>query len=181
MTRARSLQFFCTRQDLLAVLCAVEVGVQLQYVRIGLFENKEANAFLSASKIEDLGISRYGGNAKDAAYLVMRSDVMSTLREVPQKAGGALYALDQLMNPDSVVLRPGGLFADQTLIGGQVGTASGSEESVALYETLGRGLRSACKKVRSYWVGPEARVLWKKGFRLTSGADAPRSMDLSEE
>lgn len=180
MAHPKSLQLFCTRDDILAVLTAVEAGNKLQYIQSGLFEKEGMDIFSCFAEIEDFGTSTYGEPSKDPSYLVFRSDSKPTTRSVPQKAGGVMYAIDQLANPDSVALRPGGMYERRCVIAGQLGTASESAESVALYNVLAKRIRSEFGKIRSYWVGPEATVLFKKGFRLTTAANAPASLDLRD-
>ncbi len=90
-----------------------------------------------------------------------------------------LYAVDQQDNPDSVVLKPGGLYGRDCLIAGQLSTMSASPVSIALFQRFARAIRSDFKKVRSYMVGPEALRLWKAGTRLTIAVSASRQFDLA--
>jgi len=56
----------------------------------------------------------------------LRAEATPIPRSVPQKRGGVLYAIDQVVNPAPVVVKPGGLFEDSCTIAGQVGlTAHG--------------------------------------------------------
>lgn len=101
------------------------------------------------------------------------------MREVVQRAGGVNYALVQLCNPNSVVLRTGGKCGDEQLIAGQVGTSSKSYLSIRLYKLLSGLIISKFKKIRSYYVGPTAEALLDSGVRLSATPRSPKVYDLS--
>jgi hypothetical protein len=92
-----------------------------------------------------------------------------------------LYAVDQVANQDTVILRPCGIFRDAAVIAGRIGTVSLSARSVELMHAFVAVIRKDFVKVQSYWVGPGAHGLMRAGMRLTIGVNASRSLDLREK
>jgi hypothetical protein len=150
----------------------------LVYVRTGLFPEETPKVFSSARGIPDFGLSVVGGASREPAYLIANAHSSIHVRPVPQLHGGMLYAVDQSVNPHTVVLRPGGLYAEHCVISGQLGTISETSESTEIYNRIAASIRRAFQKVRSYWLGPEAEKLWRSGFRLTVGVNSPQALDL---
>jgi hypothetical protein len=111
-------------------------------------------------------------------YLVTAAGEPVTVREVPQRNGGLAYAVDQLANPRSVVLMPGGLYPPNARLYGRVGTASDAEFAVQLCRSFAAAIAKSFHRVGAYWVGPRAEELWRSGQRLTIGADSPPEYDL---
>lgn len=179
MGHGKSLQLFCTRTDILTALAVVEAQEKLIYLGAGMFETDDVGLIRSASEISTFGASCYGDSAKDATYLIFRAGTIPIPRSVPQKIGGIMYAFDQAMNPKSIMLKPGGIYQNDCVIAGQLGTVSDAPESLSLYHTLARAIRSSFRNIRSNWVGREAEQMWQNGARLTIGIHAPRTLDLA--
>jgi hypothetical protein len=98
---------------------------------------------------------------------------------VPQRRGGIKYAIDQLENPGSVVIRPGGILGESALIAGMVGTVHHDKKAESLFRAFSDTLKQDFIKVKSYFVGPEAKKLHDRGKRLTKSLNAPKERDLS--
>jgi len=86
--------------------------------------------------------------------------------------------VDQLVNPDTVVLNPGGVWRGDILLYGRVATVSGSAESQRLMRRFRAAIRSGFRQVRAFWVGPEALRMLHSGKRLTIAEQSPRGFDL---
>src|SRR5262249_19906892 len=95
--------------------------------------------------------------------------------------GGTRFFFDQLMNPRSLILSPGGVFQGKCIIAGQVGTCTTARESEDLLRLFARELRRQFTKVRSYYVGEEALRMLESGMRLTTGVQSPVDYDLRRE
>lgn len=116
------LELFCTSGDLTGVLNDVQEQSPASFAVAGLFDT--ANIHTLASPDELLAFVAASGETM-LSVLAIGVGTPIAMREVPQRNGRVRYAVDQLSNPRSVVLRPGRLIDDRTLLAGQVGTASG--------------------------------------------------------
>src|SRR5262245_22046120 len=107
------LAFFGTATDLAAVLARVEAARPLQYAAAGLFDSQgDAGPFPSGTDT----INTSPDASQSPCYLVLPSSERLVHRSVPQRRGGAKYAVDQLANPKSVALRVGGVYRDDCLL-----------------------------------------------------------------
>ncbi len=173
-----ALYFFGTKGDVTPVIEAVEGTRLLRYTLMAFAETPDLTWFDSALTIPDLGIAQKGATVTEPSYLVMDREAKIMVRAIPQRTGPSRYSIDQLENPDSVVLTPGGLFNNMDLIGGEISTASSSSESRVLMDSFHAVFRKHFKKQRNYFVGPEARRLYDQGRRLTTDVRSPREYDL---
>src|SRR5437762_10434006 len=110
--------FFATRDDLLPVLQEVELHHALKYLECGLFGDAERPVFHSSLELENLGTAVAGDSNREPTFLVLRSEASLKVREVLQRRGALKYAVDQLNNPESIVLKPGGRYGDSVIIAG---------------------------------------------------------------
>lgn len=170
------VEIFATSADFACTLRAVEEQVGMLFATIGMFESETIRTFDSSTDvIEAMGQS----GACSLAFLAVSKESQFVVRAVPQKRGNARYCVDQLSNPRSVVLRPGGLVEKNTILAGQIGTASPDPGSLALFSVFGQAVRKHFSKVKSFWVGPQAMRLLDSGGRLTSSMKAPSEFDLA--
>jgi hypothetical protein len=181
MLQGSSLELFCTQSDLLSLFDLVEASSALTYAQTGLWEVAVAKLYASGRDLPNLGISILGETSTEASYLVLEAGQTANVEAVPQRNGGVLYAVDQMLNPDTVVLKPGGIYRHECVIAGQLAAISTSSASQALFVRFSRAIRQTFSKHRSYWIGVEAHDLWKNGMRLTIGATVPSQFDLREE
>lgn len=170
--------FYATAADLIEVLAELERVRPLQYTRTGLFPAEQPTTYRSCSNIPDFGRATHPTAIANPTYLVSAAGQVIHVREVPQKSGGVLFAIDQKINPDTVALGPGGRFGNDVILYGMLGTVSESPFSKELYSFIGRGLTKAFRRQREFLVGQEALEVWKAGVRLTIGAASPRDFDL---
>lgn len=171
--------FFATADDLLPVLDHVESKLSLAYTLTGLFTSPLISAIARGVDIPTLRKPTKGPNAINSpSYLVTPFDVAVQVRDVSQKSGGMLYAVDQLINPESIILSHGGFFSPEILLYGRVGTVSDSAVAKTLYRAFANAISKQFVRIRAYWVGPEAAKLQREGCRLTIGAHSPRECDL---
>jgi hypothetical protein len=90
------------------------------------------------------------------------------------------YAVDQLANPKTVVLQPGGQF-EGCIIAGQLGTVSDDPTSLELFRFISKQVRRLFTKVKAFYVGKEASELLGRGWRLTANVKAPPLYDLKRD
>lgn len=103
------------------------------------------------------------------------------VRAIPQRRGGTKFAVDQLVNPSTVVFRPGGKVpALKVVIGGAIGTVKEDPEAAALLKLFSDEIRNRFVRVKGFWVGPSALAILRAGGRLTNAVSAPVEYDLSQ-
>jgi hypothetical protein len=172
--------FFATANDLLPVFSRVEAKWDVVYTLSGLLESPPLEAFTRGEQLPSLRQPPSGQSMVECPdYLVTPAGVAVQVREVPQVAGGIRYAIDQLVNPDSVTLSHGGSPAPGILLAGRIGTCTGTEASGKLFRVYANAVAKAYVKIKAFWVGPEAREMLAVGCRLTQSADSPQQYDLA--
>jgi hypothetical protein len=178
MRRAKSINFFATRSDLNGIFIAVEAQQALKYVQAGMFDSPELNEFSSGLKIPNLGLAPSGTSNLEPFWLVTDAHSEIIVKSVPQRRGGVRYGIDPGLNPESVIVWPGGNFDRSTLIAGQIGTGVINPESTKLFNLFIQVFRKRFNRIRSYFVGPEAEQLLDQGGRLTWNSRSPQTRDL---
>lgn len=172
------ISFFATQSDLLPVLQAVEGSRPFEYIPSGSFNAPTVKRLESLITSPNLGIATVGDSNHEATYLIASRGTEVQIRDVPQRRGGVKYAVDQVANPKTIAIRPGGMYQDKYLIAGQIGTASDDKDSFELFKLFSGELTKRFEKVKSFYVGPEARTLLDKGWRLTASVKASPEYDL---
>ena len=175
---ATQLQFFATRGDLEEVVRSVEAARQLAYVRAGLFDEPTVVLAESLLTIPEVGTAQGDASPKCPSYLVALRPFVPAVRSVPQRGGGTKYAIDQLENPQTIVLRPGGVLGDAVIIAGSLGTASTAPASLELYASFRAEFLASFSSIKSYRVGAQAARLLDAGARLTADVRAKPLYDL---
>ncbi len=171
--------FFALEGDLLPVLEAVERDGGLVYVRTG--HNPEGlERFTRGAEIPGLGEADQATGSVCGAFLVVAPGTPVTIRPVKLDAGGTNHLVDQLLNPDSVVITPAGLWRGSVLLPGRVATASRSSSAQLLMRRFRRAFSRHFTKLKAYRMGPLALAMLRSGGRLTHSAQSPPEYDLTE-
>lgn len=179
MARTSATYFFATRKDLDPGIRSIEAKSRLRYVLMGSFDSPEIVSYQSALDLPDIGFSIHGDQAHERSYLVMHDDEEVVERQVPQKRGGTRYFVDQMLNPDSLMFRPCGIFTNIAIIRGEISTLGGTQAALDLYNDFSKTLVTGFKKVKSYYLGPEALKLAQGRIRLTHAVHVPSEYDLA--
>ena len=174
------VHIFATNADLVALIQKIESKRELQYLKAGLFDAPDLNGRPSLLNDASLGAALIGDNAQEIRYLVADRDVRIEVRPVPQHSGGTKYAIDQKVNPKTIVFRPGGVFNKMAVISGDAETISEDPKSLALFQLFSKEIKSQFDKIKSYYVGKAAAQLLGKGWRLTSSVTSPSLYDLTK-
>ena len=97
-----------------------------------------------------------------------------------ESVGRVRYAVNQMLNADSVTFLPGGIYKqEKVLVCGHIGTISDSAISRNLYRAFVSYITKGFEKIGSYRVGPEAVCLMSDGYRMvTIGISSPAEYDL---
>jgi hypothetical protein len=173
------ISFFATKDDLLSLLRAVESERRLQVVVGGMFDEMP-DVKAQDSLLGSLDLESTTSTISSANYLLFAPGTSVEIRRVEQRRGGVRYAVDQLANPKTVGLRPGGQF-EGCIIAGQLGTASDDPSSLELFRFISKQARRLFTKVKAFYVGKEASELLDKGWRLTTDVKSPPLYDLKRD
>jgi hypothetical protein len=173
--------FFALKEDLLPVLELVESKGPLKYTPTGNFRRSEIEegirVFDTGVAIPNLGTATADSAVACDGFLVCDRETAINLRTVGKQ--GERVCVDQLVNPDTVTFTPGGIWDDDVVLSGSIGTASESEVSQALMKRFHAAMNKTFKKVKGYHVGPKALTLLEGGKRFTAAAQSPRKSDLA--
>lgn len=173
--------FYATGLDLSSVLSALEASKPIQYTTMGMFETPVLQTYSSFTTIPDFERAIHPTAVANPSYLLSMQGTPIHVREIPQKTGGVLFAVDQAENPNSVALRPGGWYGNAVILYGTIGTVSQSSESKDLYKFCVKAFRKDFLREQEFLVGHEAREVWNAGVRLTIGATSPVEFDLKRK
>jgi len=170
--------FYATKEDLLPILEFAEAGKPLKYARTGHYGQSKPEVLLNAASIPGLGTANDDSSVGCDSYLILGQSVALLVRDMLQQDGTTKYLVDQLVNPDSVVLTAGGARMPDILLHGRAATASDSPHSQELMKLFASAFRKRFKKVKAFWVGNHALSQLQRGTRLTMAVSSPREFDL---
>ena len=100
------------------------------------------------------------------------------VRQLSRHEGRDRWSVDQLANPDSTVLRHGGLFKENVLLAGEVRTAFKTAVALRLQRAFDAAIREHFVKIQAFYVGAAAEALLDSGCRLTAADQCPPEFDL---
>ena len=179
----KQIHFFGLKEDFLAMLELLETTGPLKYVRTGNFLSNEVknggSVITAGANIPNLGKATADQTAGCEAYLVCEPRAPIELRRFRDYEGRDRVCVDQLANPDSVLFTPAGMWNEDIVLNGCVGTASNSPSSQALLKRFQSAVKKTFSKVRAFYVGPKALVLLECGKRLAGAVQSPRELDLA--
>jgi hypothetical protein len=174
--------FFATAADLLQGLERLESEHNLTYVESGSFNTSKVKTFNHGIELPSLGIATHQSGTQCKRFLVMKTETPLTIRPIKLNSGDTNFAVDQFVNPDSVILQPGGLYNNSAFILGSITSTCNSEAAKKLLKKSSAEVTRGFKKIKSFWIGPEAYQLFQDGVRfITTSVDSPREYDLSKE
>ena len=175
----KQIHIFATKDDLARLLGLMEPQLGVKYYHCASGMGRKVRVYDSLLEYKDLGIAKAKDHISGEYFLVMKHDARPVIRKMACFFPIPGYAMDQVSNPHSIIVRTGGLYKKKYLICGHIGTASDSKISSELYKAFATPVRSLFTKVRSYHVGGQAMQLLSSGMRLiTMGIDEPTEYDL---
>jgi hypothetical protein len=172
------LLFYATKADLLQIFAVAEASTLLKYARTGRYAQPQPPIFASGASIPELGTADNDASIACDSYLVLDRSTDAQVRPVQERDGTTSFFVDQLINPDSIVITAGGIRAPGVLLSGRIGTASDSPRSQALMKLFAGPFRKRFRRVKAFWVGPDALIELERGTRLTMAAGSPAEYDL---
>jgi hypothetical protein len=116
--------------------------------------------------LPDLGTSKSGSPLLDAAYLVVPKYQTVVTREIHLNSGGAVYAVDQWLNGNSFVLRPGGKFDSKSFVIGELTSTENEGEAVAFAKRLMGRTRRTFLHIDDFWMGPNCERSYSAKLRF---------------
>lgn len=176
------LIFYATKEDLIPVLSYIESIFEIKYVKMGLFDNKEPSIYYSHSEIPNFGFvvnSHY--QAYEGRFMIMERKNSIFVRDIPQRKGEIKYAIDPMKNPQTIEFTLGGICQeiDKVLIMGRTGYVDKNPFSESIYKELTKKIKKDFRKYNSIeYVGPEAEIKLKEGWRLVENTGRSKEYDL---
>jgi hypothetical protein len=175
----KHILFFAVENDLLPVFERVENEMPLKYVLTGHMPTAAYQSFARGTDLPNLGIATASSETACDTFLVTKRAAPITLRPIRYTSGIEVFAVDQLLNPDTVTLTPGGVWDKDIVLNGRVATASESLIAQDLMKRFHAAVKKHFRKVKAFWVGPKAFELLNAGKRLAGAAQSPRLYDLT--
>jgi hypothetical protein len=173
------LHFYTTREDLEPAIRGIEAAASLRYALTGLHTSRVFPEYASALEIPSLGRATGDSAVTCEAYLVVAKQEKISIREICQNSGGTRYAVDQFVNPRSIIFQSGGVRNGGVIIHGRVATTAQSEEAKEIFSVFRKWLKKSFEKHRAFYVGPTAMRLKEEGARLTMAVQSPKEYDLA--
>ena len=171
--------FFATPDDLLPVLLSVEARQPVAYSLCGHIHEPRVVRYYTARDLPTLFLPAPTESAVSGpAYLVTEAGTDVVLRPLSPYEAKDRWAVDQLYNPDSTVLRHGGLYGDKVLLQGEVRAAYKTKVAIRLQRAFDAAIRRSFVKIRHFYVGRQAEALLDSGCRLTAAQQCPKEFDL---
>ncbi|WP_143748268.1 hypothetical protein [Mesorhizobium carmichaelinearum] len=152
----KQIHFFALKDDLLPILETVERDIPIKYILMGQFPKMEFETFSNRMQIPGLGRSATESASSGRSFLVTGQDVPIEVRPI-KTTSGIRYALDQLSNPDTVTLSPGGRWGEDVVLNGRVATASDTPPAQELMKIFNRAFRKQFSSIKAFYVGPRGR------------------------
>jgi hypothetical protein len=178
---SKQLFFFSDPKDLALVLEPIEFNENIKYCETGLLDSSLVREYLSLFEIPNIGYVTVGDWNHCKSYLAYGKNDIIQVRDVPQRTGEIKYAVDQKLNPRSVVVKPGGILTDGVLIAGSIGTISNEPFSVNLFKLFAKLIKKNFSKVGAFYVSPIAKKHLENGWRLVTNDKSPKEYDLKLE
>ncbi|MEN0036223.1 MAG: hypothetical protein AAGC78_04115 [Cellvibrio sp.] len=166
------INIYALYEDLQIILESLESKIDIKYAEFNQFDSKLGCIYDSYKDIPYLS-----GDENGPQYLILKKETPLIGRFIE---GSSKYAFDQLLNPDSIVLKPGVTINKDFIISGNVGSASvnDSEISKALFKAAQKIIKAHFKRVAAYWIGNGAYQVLLNGGRLGISTQTPPLFDL---
>jgi hypothetical protein len=174
----KQISFFALKEDILPVFQEFEARDPVNYVPAGISNSSNYVIFSEGTAIPNLGIASKPAAINCVSFLVNVAGEKINLRTISTIGEKSCFAIDQLHNPNTIILSPGGLWDNEILLHGRIATTSDSEVSQALMIRFKKALNKTFIKIKAFYVGPQALAFLKKGKRLTISTQSPKEFDL---
>jgi hypothetical protein len=173
--------FYTAGDDLMPVIRLVESAAALQYVRCGHYLTAEISALTTGLAIPNLGKADFYSSIACTNYLVSNRTTAIKARPILRNDGSKRFAIDQMLNHDTITLTPAGQWNDNILLHGRVATVSETAPARALMNLFRKAIHTRFTKIKAFYLGPEALQLFRAGEHLTSSDQSPREFYLKAD
>ncbi len=175
------IKFFMLKDDQIELIKRVEEKIKIEYIEYGNFEiNEKINKFSSGLEIPSIGISDGNQPAQCTKYVIYLSGNNIKHQEFIDNYGKKRICIDQLINNDTIVLQLGGMWNNEAIISGTIGSAYSTGTSKKLLNVFIKEIKKNLK-IKAFYVGNKAYQYFKNGGRLACCAiDSPKEYDLKE-
>ena len=178
--RGMRINFFCCRADLRIIVENIEKSLNLKYIPSGIYSSiHDIRPYSSLLDYADLGIKKSGEHQSEF-FLVAEAISEITFDKCHKIDGSVQYSVNQLCNPDSIVLYPGGIYMGNFLIHGQVSTIGTGYNAQKLMKVFRKEIKRQCpKKNHVFYFSEGVEHLYNSGVRLiTINVNEPVEYDL---
>ena len=175
---SRQISFFFTPSEITSVIKEFENRYAVEYHQAGVFQSPTTTIIPSLSLESSLGYLKVGDWNHSPNYLIVAQNTAVCLREISLRKGGYSYAVDQQKNPDTIILKPSGIFKGEILVAGSLSTGSNTACSVSMFQDLAKVIKKRTSRIGAFYVGPEAKEKLRVGWRLVTIASSPKEYDL---
>jgi hypothetical protein len=172
---------YATRSDLLRVLADAEAQCELQYVRVGDQDAAEPTVSHRAADIPDLGVAKDGWVLREDRWYVFDRSTHVVVDEVQRPGRSSRYFVGTRLNPDAVLIVPGGRLGERGIVQGTINPVSPSERALSVFKCLKKVFQRTFTDAGGVLVGPEALLLYRSGMRLASSLHSPPESDFKME
>ena len=176
--KSKQTMFFTTLNDIKEIMKTTEELFSLKYYKKGLLDSPTFPKYDSILDVPDLGNPKFGDWNYNDIYLVIPKYLDLNIQEIPQRKGGTKYTIDPPINPTSILINIGGIYSENIIVAGKVGTVSNDDFSITLYKTISSKIKKQFKQIDGFYVGNEAMEKLKEGWRLVTNEKLDKGFDL---
>lgn len=178
--KSKLIIFFAILEEIKPILQEIEQTITISYHLAGLHSQLKGCVTNTILEIPNLGFVSFGDWNKIDRYLILNRKEIANAREVAQRDGTTKFAMDQMINPKSIELKVGGIYLhkENVIVAGRVCTISTDIDSVKLFELFSSSIKRHFKKIDEFYVGTEAELKLKEGWRLVTNEGASEDYDL---
>src|SRR5437867_2715743 len=133
MTR---MLLYATQADLLRVLADVEGQRDLQYVKVGDQAALEPTVYLRAADVPGLGIAIDGWMLQEDRWYALDRAAQVVVDEIVRPGRKTRYFVGARLNPDAVIVAPGGRLGDRGIVQGIINPVSKSKRARLVFMSI---------------------------------------------
>ncbi len=168
-----TIEYFASYEENLQNCLKFESMFQVSYVLSGLFDTSNFQIFHSCTEINNFGKSINGLRSSSPSFLLNPKNYFHNFQTISQKKGGLKYSIDKRSNPTSILFQPSTQFKDIMIIWGLISFPENIDKEEALFvETFRKVYLKGFKIKKSFYFGPDALDLYKKGIRFNMNYNA---------
>ena len=167
-------------EDIEEILKNIESMADVKYYKTGLFSSYDFPVFDSILNVPNVGIVFTGDWNRIDNFLILKKHTQLNVRNVPQRTGDVKFAVDQLINTNSIEIKLGGIYSEKEniIVAGRVSTVSDDKDSEELFKLYTKKIKKEFKKIGPFYVGKKAENKLNSGWRLVTNEKLSKEHDL---